>query len=46
MEARLDDETEIEWQLDAHDLRPVLRWVEANVGGDGVDSVTIGRGRP
>jgi len=28
MEARLDDETEIEWQLDAHDLRPVLRWVE------------------
>ena len=44
MEARLDDETEIEWQLDAHDLRPVLRWVEEAAAENDSKPVTIGRG--
>src|SRR4051794_40768435 len=35
--------TEVEWHLDAQDLRPVLRWVEA-ADGDGVGGVTIAAG--
>jgi CHAD domain-containing protein len=27
---------ELEWQLDAQDLRPVLRWIEASAGAGGV----------
>jgi CHAD domain-containing protein len=34
---------ELEWQLDAHDLRPVLRWIEAAAGDGG--GVSIGSGR-
>jgi triphosphatase len=34
---------ELEWQLDAQDLRPVLRWIEA--AADGVGGVAIARGR-
>src|SRR4051794_16111059 len=44
MEAPLERDTEIEWQLDAHDLRPVLRWVEEAVANNGSNPVTIGRG--
>jgi CHAD domain-containing protein len=35
--------TEVEWHLDAQDLRPVLRWVEA-ADGDRVGGVTIAAG--
>jgi CHAD domain-containing protein len=36
-----NDRTEIEWQLDAQDLRPVLRWIENVTAGDGDDGVTV-----
>jgi triphosphatase len=35
---------ELEWQLDAHDLRPVVRWIEAAAGG-GAGHVELGAGR-
>jgi CHAD domain-containing protein len=33
-------DTELEWQLDAQDLRPITRWIEA-AAADGSDSVAI-----
>jgi CHAD domain-containing protein len=35
---------ELEWQLDAHDLRPVVRWIEAAVA-DGAGALELGAGR-
>jgi triphosphatase len=36
-------DSEVEWQLDAQDLRPVARWLE-HARRNGVDGVSIGRG--
>ena len=36
--------TELEWQLDAQDLRPVMRWIEA-AGANGAGIVELGAGR-
>jgi CHAD domain-containing protein len=43
MEAPPASDREIEWQLDAQDLRLVLRWIE--VAADGSDGITITPGR-
>ena len=36
---------ELEWQLDAQDLRPVLRWIEAATAEGGAGAPALGAGR-
>src|SRR5437764_13189532 len=43
MEARSTADSEIEWQLEAQDLRLVLRWIETATA-DRVEGVTIAAG--
>src|SRR4029077_3404678 len=44
MDAAPSRDIELEWQLDAQDLRPVLRWIEAAPPNGGAP-VEIGAGR-
>src|SRR5436309_15494356 len=44
MEAQSGAHAEIEWQLDAPDFRPVLRWVESAAASDDADGITITSG--
>jgi len=44
MDAAPSRDIELEWQLDAQDLRPVLRWIEA-ASANGAAPVEIGAGR-
>jgi triphosphatase len=44
MAAQPGDGTEIEWQFEAQDLRPVLRWIERAAGTNSDARVTIKRG--
>jgi triphosphatase len=37
-------DSEVEWQLDAQDLRPVARWLEHAQHNGGVEGISIGRG--
>lgn len=41
MGAPSSSDTEVEWQLDAQDLRLVLRWIESITASGGLDGVTI-----
>ena len=41
MEAGPGADAEVEWQLDAPDLRPVLRWIEATSAAGATEGVTI-----
>jgi CHAD domain-containing protein len=45
MEGRSGADAEIEWQLDAQDLRVVARWLENAEAADGTGPVTIAPGR-
>lgn len=41
MEPTPEDGTEIEWQLEAQDLRPVLRWIENVAADEGDEGITV-----
>src|SRR5215208_6689943 len=44
MDAPAGPDSEIEWQLEAQDLRPVTRWLE-HTATNGTHGVSVGRGK-
>src|SRR5262249_3185234 len=46
LRTELEDRTEIEWQLEAQDLRPVVRWIENVDRAHGGEGITIAPGPP
>jgi inorganic triphosphatase YgiF len=45
MQAQSGAGAEIEWQFDAPDLRPVVRWIGSAAASDGADRIKIAPGR-